>query len=396
MISCLLTTWLALSPLARPALRPTRALRHPRSSWQPRAAAVADAADASSASEQLLALAATPDKTDEQRAQILALCQQLEVAGTGVPQLSSPELLGNYEMLYYDSSVDGGRDGKPPSWLRAALGAIFSQRGSFQHIPEAGERSDGKALGKLVNYVDVGVLGGLLRARLVATGDFAQLEADEVATLAARNGTALTDQTVRVTFAPPRVAIAGLCFELSGAAAQPPVELCTTYLDENVRLGLVTSGGRFVFGRGGKAEEEWADDWQAVVARQPTPEWVPLVLATSFAACVALRPLLVAQAAYAALGLAIGFFATKFMKFAASGALRERMASLLEVAKPRERARALVLRIDPSLAEREGEELRLGDLRGPLPRMPGLGKGLGGFDQWRGKKGGAQGGAQGA
>lgn len=334
-------------------------------------------------------LATVPDKTPEQRAQLLTLCQQLEESGAGVPHLSSPELLGNFEMLYYDSSVDGGRDrGQPPSWLRAVLGAIFSQHGSFQHIPEAGD-SNGKALGKLVNYVDVGVLGGLLRARCVAQGDFEQLEADEIATLAARNGTALTDQTVRVTFAPPRVTIAGLCFELSGAAAQPPVELCTTYLDENVRLGLVTSGGRFVFGRGGKAAEEWADDWQAVVARQPTPEWVPLVLATSFASCLVLRPMLVAQAAYAALGLAIGFFATKFMKFAASGGLRERMATVLEAAKPRERMRALVLRIDPSLAEREGEELRLGDLRGPLPRMPGIGK-IGSFDQWRGKRGGAQ------
>lgn len=380
--------YLALSPLARPPLQPTRGpLRHPRAPWQPRAT-VADApAEAADASEQLLELAGVPEKTAEQRAQCLALCQQLEAAGAGVPHLSSPDLLGNFEMLYYDSSVDGGRNRKPPpSWLRVVLGAIFSQRGSFQHIPEAGE-GNGKALGKLVNYVDVGVLGGLLRARCVATGDFEQLDADEIATLAARNGTALTDQTVRVTFAPPRVAIGGLCFELSGAAAQPPVELCTTYLDDKVRLGLVTSGGRFVFGRGGKAEEEWADEWRAVVARQTTPEWVPIVLATSLAACLALRPMLVAQAAYAALGLGIGFGATKFLKFAASGGLRGRVAAALEAVKPRDRMRAFVLRIDPSLAEREGEDLQLGDLRGPLPRMPGPGT-L--FDQWR-KKGGAQG-----
>ena len=246
--------------------------------------------------------------------------------------------------------------GCAPSSARSSANAARSS------IPEAGD-SNGKALGKLVNYVDVGVLGGLLRARCVAQGDFEQLEADEIATLAARNGTALTDQTVRVTFAPPRVTIAGLCFELSGAAAQPPVELCTTYLDENVRLGLVTSGGRFVFGRGGKAAEEWADDWQAVVSRQPTPEWVPR---PRHLVCIVPGAPPDAAGAGGLRGARAGhrLLRHQVQKFAASGGLRERMATVLEAAKPRERMRALVLRIDPSLAEREGEELRLGDLPG--------------------------------
>lgn len=192
---------------------------------------------ATAPSEELLELAALPDKSDALREQILALSERLEAAGEGKPYLSDPTLQGNYEVVYFDRSVDGGRDGgdttssgsevprsprRPPKLLRQ----LFRMRGSFQHIVAAD---------KLVNFVEVAACG--IRARVVAEGTFAQLAPDEIAEIAASNGTRLTDQTVRITFGTPRLAVAGCCFELSGPSAQPPVDLCVTYLDDKLRLG---------------------------------------------------------------------------------------------------------------------------------------------------------------
>eukprot|EP00966_Prymnesium_polylepis_P118673 2743340-Prymnesium_polylepis.1 len=68
--------------------------------------------------------------------------------------------------------------------------------------------------------------------------------------------------------------LCGLCFELSGTAAQPPVVLCTTYLDNRLRLGTASGGGRFVFTRGGGAAEPFADDWRRALERPATDPWL--------------------------------------------------------------------------------------------------------------------------
>ena len=89
-------------------------------------------------------------------------------------------------------------------------------------------------------------------------------------------------------------------------------------------------------------------------------------------AAAVFRPRLLGQAGYAGLGIALGFGSTKLLRFASGGGLTTALASL----EPKRRAaaalrggrgalRALVLRIDPSLEESEGDTLRWGDLRGP-------------------------------
>ena len=106
---------------------------------------------------------------------------------------------------------------------------------------------------------------------------------------------------------------------------------------------------------------------------------VALAGAALFSSTLVLRPLLVAQIAYAAVGVGIGFGATKFFRFVRSGDASAAIGSRLGVIWPRLQAklRAFVLKIYPSLAneleeEPEGRSLSLRDLRGPpiLPKMP--------------------------
>ena len=78
-------------------------------------------------------------------------------------------------------------------------------------------------------------------------GVFEQLPSDEIAQIANLNGTSLSEQTVRVVFDAPRIAVGRLCFEITGPAAQPPVVLCTTYLGDKVmrdRCGCTLSSSR--------------------------------------------------------------------------------------------------------------------------------------------------------
>ena len=101
--------------------------------------------------------------------------------------------------------------------------------------------------------------------------------------------------------------------------------------------------------------------------------------AALFSSTLVLRPLLLAQIAYAATGVGLGFGATKFFKFVRSGNASAAVGTRFGAIWPRLQAklRAFVLKIDPSLAnelkeEPEGRSLSFRDLRGPpiLPKMP--------------------------
>ena len=340
------------------------------------------AAVAMCASTELATLAAISDKTAQDKERILTVCKELE-AMSDERYLDSPTLVGNYEVLYYDRSLDGGRDNGEVNPRRKGgvrqrlLRLFFRQRGSFQHIVD----SD-----KLVNFLSFVFLG--LSGRVVAEGTFSRLDADEIAEISRANGTALTSDTVRVTFGPPRVALAGMCFEITGAAAQPPVVLCTTYLDTQttdagIRLGLVAGGGRFVFSRGGKAAESFADEWKEVIDKPITDARLILGAALAVITTGVLRPMLAAQVLYAAGGIGIGFGGTKFIRFASSGAATAHLGKVLGALNPRAQSgvaqlRAALLKMDPSLADNEGESLSFGDLRGPFFRRRGGGKGGGG------------------
>ena len=122
--------------------------------------------------------------------------------------------------------------------------------------------------------------------------------------------------TARIVFLPPRVAIGGLTFEITGASAQPPVDLCTTYLDERVRLGLASRGGRFVFRRGGKADEPFADEWKELCERRLTDGRLALgCFGLTVGACV-LRPSLAAHLGFGAVGVGLGWGGTKVLRSA--------------------------------------------------------------------------------
>jgi hypothetical protein len=204
----------------------------------------------------------------------------------GSPQLGGTLLWGNYEVAHFDKSVDmaakDGLDATARQTLRARLlGAAFRLRFSFQHVQPPS---------KLVNFVGFAVLG--VPATVTALGEYTKLNATEVAMLREEFGTPLRDDTtVRVVFKPPRVALGPrrcpLIFELGGAAAQPPVDLSITYLDERVRLGLARGGGRFVFTRGGLASEPYADDWSNLVDRQPMGRETLILAVAAIGAIVA-------------------------------------------------------------------------------------------------------------
>jgi hypothetical protein len=213
-----------------------------------------------------------------ERARIGKLIETLEDRGEGESFLSDSKyvsqsgkggtlLWDNYEVAYFDRSVDGGRGNATATkrGLRARLlGALFSLRFSLQNIAPPSS---------VVNFVGVRILG--VPATITAKGEYKLLNSTAIAAAKATFGTDLAPgNSVRITFGPPRVAFfgtawCGFSFELGGSAVQPPVDLCITYLDDRVRLGRAARGGRFVFTRGGVAAKPFADDWEAILARQP-------------------------------------------------------------------------------------------------------------------------------
>ena len=232
-------------------------------------------------------------KTPEQRARIRALVEELESVGASTRYLDNPryassggarggELLwDNYELAYFDRSIDGGRgsaDDKSPAGVGAAatpqknersaglrsrlLASLFRLRYSFQHLLEPNG---------CINYVGISALG--IPASITTLGTFTRLSDGEVAALRAENGTPLrSDTSVRIDFDRPRLSIGPsylpLTFEFA-AGQSPPVNLCTTYVDDRVRLCLAAKGGRLVFTRGGLAAEPIADEWQALLTARP-------------------------------------------------------------------------------------------------------------------------------
>ena len=129
-----------------------------------------------SAVDELLELinADKDTRTNEDKAQIVHLSDELEASQQGRALLTDPSFVGNYNVAFFDSSVDGGRDrrqfgagggsaseGWPRRMRRAALRRAFRQRGSFQHIVSPTE---------LVNFVCF-TFFGLLRGSVVARGE---------------------------------------------------------------------------------------------------------------------------------------------------------------------------------------------------------------------------------
>ena len=228
----------------------------------------------------VLPRASAASKPREQLDQISTLFDALSKSG-GDQYLADGSLYGNYEVAFFDRSVDGDRsnqtstqksrdyaarqssgyaNAKRPGLRSKLLGSLFSLRHSFQHIVEPNT---------VVNFVGFRFLS--FPASVTARGSFTPLNDTALATIKEQHGTALRPGTsVRVDFDPPRLSAGPLAFDLGGSAAQPPVDICFTYVDSSIRLGLAARGGKFVFTRGGLADEPYADDWEALLARPPT------------------------------------------------------------------------------------------------------------------------------
>ena len=161
---------------------------------------------------------------------------------------------------------------KKPSIAKRLRKAIFflpfkairlglKSTGTYQHVLEPRT---------IVNYVTFRFFG--VPAAVTAKAEFTRETVAELAAARAlSNGTVpLSTETARVVFDAPRVSFGRrgrLNFEVTGPSAQPPVDLCTTYVDDRVRCGIAARGGKFVFQR--YNETEPADGWEALLKQEP-------------------------------------------------------------------------------------------------------------------------------
>lgn len=240
-------------------------------------------------------------KTPEERRRILELMEALEARGAeccylddeayvggeeNIDEVGGSLLWDSYELAYFDRSIDGGRgsgadgadDGASakegnvdqyknatrPFGIRSKLlGKLFGLRYSFQHVVRPG---------RAVNDVGVKILG--VPVSVIAGGNFALVAQEEVESVRNETGTRLREDTaVRIDFEEPVLWLGPkrlpLVFGLGSKARSPPVTLCTTYMDDRVRLALAAKGGRLVFTRGGKTDEAFARDWTTIEGRRP-------------------------------------------------------------------------------------------------------------------------------
>jgi len=185
---------------------------------------------------------------------------------------STRRLWDSYELAYFDRSIDGGRSDKRrknkkngifSKTFKRMLCLIFGLRYSFQHavFPD-----------RFVN--DVGVMLFGLPLAIVAEGKFTKISPEDVKAIHEETGTELrSDTAVRIDFGPSVLWFGNkrfpLIFPLGSKAQSPPVTLCTTYMDDKVRLALAAKGGRLVFTRGGKALDPFAKDYISILEKEP-------------------------------------------------------------------------------------------------------------------------------
>ena len=218
-------------------------------------------------------------RTVAERASIQELLISLESAGASETYDDS-SLWGNYELAYFDRSIDGDRGseagGARKNGIRSSLlGALFSLRFSFQHLvaPDC-----------CVNFVGFEFCG--IPATVTTLGKLQRLDEGAVKAARLQAGTPLRfDTSVRIDFGKPRLSFGngrlGPIFEFA-AGQSPPVTLCTTYADERLRLARAAKGGRLVFTRSRLAEHPIAEGWRPVMERDPTS--IPLAAAVAAAA----------------------------------------------------------------------------------------------------------------
>jgi len=237
-----------------------------------------------------------PKTKNASKDQIISLIEQLEEEGSDTKYLDDPiyveknnngsERGGNllwdsYELAYFDSSIDGKdkMSKKGPPKFSKLLRPFFGLRYSFQHVvPD-----------RVINDVGVKIFG--IPVCILAGGNYTRISKEDANAIKNETGTVLkTDTTVRIDFEEPVLWLGNkrfpLILSLGSKGQSPPVTLCTTYMDNKLRLGLAAKGGRLVFTRGGRTREAFASDWEIVVKKKPLGKGVlgGLVVASTGAA----------------------------------------------------------------------------------------------------------------
>ena len=201
---------------------------------------------ASSADERLLSLIHGTDRgvaaTPERRAEIGSVIEELEASWRGTDAFADdqqPLLLRRTEVAYV-GQTDSARANAAGGKYRGRIGRrVFQTTALFQHVLD-----DNVA----VNVIQFRLLG-LIPGAAVLPGTWSRASAAERAELRRDSPRALTPNTVRVAFAPPRV-----CFGRTGGlltlqmGPETSVGLDTTYLSDALRICRgAGSGVPFVF-----------------------------------------------------------------------------------------------------------------------------------------------------
>ena len=160
-------------------------------------------------------------------------------------------LWDSYELAYFDRSIDGDRSSNyknstRPFGIRSKiLASLFGLRYSFQHAVRPN---------LFVNDVGFKLLHIILPANVLAGGNFTKVIQEDAEAVQKEAGTKLrSDTAVRIDFEKPRMWFGTkhfpFNFQLGAKAQSPPVTLCTTYMNDRIRLAQAARGGRLVFTR---------------------------------------------------------------------------------------------------------------------------------------------------
>ena len=262
-----------------PLIKPTTA---------PRAAAPLFSAASSELPAKLLSLIEPTDRgvaaSPALRSEITAAIEALEATWTGTDAFAQPDfLLRRTEVAYVGQAVSN-RANAAGGKFRGKFGRLlFQTEALFQHV-----LADAVA----VNVIQFRLLG-LLRGCAVLPGKWSRPSAEQLATLRQkareRSGRMLSDNTIAVQFAAPRIAFGknGNLLNLQFGPASE-VALDTTYLDDSLRICRgAGSGVPFVFRadscREGATFGEDSQQWEAIMSKPPLgkPPVIAFLLATA-------------------------------------------------------------------------------------------------------------------
>eukprot|EP01025_Chloroclados_australasicus_P040043 TRINITY_DN41664_c0_g2_i1.p2 TRINITY_DN41664_c0_g2~~TRINITY_DN41664_c0_g2_i1.p2 ORF type:complete len:344 (-),score=18.64 TRINITY_DN41664_c0_g2_i1:468-1370(-) len=196
---------------------------------------------------------------DSSRQEVDSKINQLAEIGkhAEIPPLQNKLVYGNYTVAYTSSGTNYGPQNAPAGGrFRAGIGrVVFDTRKVCQSILKP------NIVINKVEFALFSIIPGWvgLRGTFEAVGD--------------------TNDTVKVVFEPPVLCLLNIfCFVIGRKSR---VQLKTTYLDEQFRLGKGSRGSLFVFQRGGEADD--AD--MANVGLQNGPrKWLGMLCVVSFLA----------------------------------------------------------------------------------------------------------------